>query len=455
MNDNLFPVKKHLLRGIFPLLLLIVNFSAARAQWIDHDSTLVSSGSYTTLGWPAGVVITIPPGETITVTGSYGGGDLIVHGDLIVTGGIQINGNIEILPGASMTTGGNLITMFVVVDNGASLTVNGDYSSNDGSVYLLSDYYNSGATVTINGTAHYNTGGAKVDAGSVLNTQELWFHNPNNYIYGTINNAGTLTIVAGPETMECPAQIFTGSLHNASEAGAFHGSGYIKVSDSFTGANSFTPDEEIVLDLSTATGDISGNRGAASSGVVTSCPTLPVTLSGFTVEKHDSGTLALLQWQTVTEINNKGFYVERSSDSKIWKTLHFVHSRTNQGDDTKTINYTYIDEYPGIGINYYRLRQEDFDGHGSYSPICSIDFGKNNTEGVIFYPNPASGKVVLKGLTSGGRVLVNNGLGKLVASFEVKEHEPLIDIAALPDGIYFLSVIDNDGNTTHFKLVKE
>ncbi len=457
MINNLPFLKKDILCSIFLLFLLIINFSAAKAQWIDHDSTLVSGGSYPSLGWPVGVAITIPSGVTVTVTASYGGGDLFVYGNLIVTGGLQINGNMEILPGASMTTGGDLTTMFVVVDSGANLTVNGDYNTNNVSPFgLLSDYYNSGATVTINGAAHYNTGGLKLDSGSVLSTQDLWFHNPNNYIYGTINNSNTLTIASGPETIDCPGEIITGSINNASSANAFHGSGYIKVSNSFTGANSFTSDPTIVLDLSTATGDTSGNRGAATHGVTSPCLeiSLPVTLQSFTVEKHNQGTFALLQWQTVTEINNKGFYVERSPNSETWQTLNFVHSRANQGNSTQILNYQYSDKHPSTGINYYRLKQEDIDGRISYSPIRILAFG-NSREMLTLYPNPTSGRAVLKGLTGSGRIMVNNGLGKLVQSFEVKESEAVIDISAFTDGIYFIRVIDNAGNITHFKLLKQ
>jgi|GEM_PF-1369390 len=457
MINNLFFLKKSFLRHTFLLLLLAINFSAARAQWIDHDSTLVSGGSYPSLGWPAGVVITIPPGATVTVTASYGGGDLYVYGDLIVTGGLQINGNMEILPGASMTTGGNLTTMFVVVDSGAHLTVNGDYSTNNVSpLGLLSDYYNSGATVTVNGAAHYNTGGLKLDTGSVLNTQSLWFHNPNNYIYGTINNSGILTIASGPEVIDCPGKILTGSIHNASSANAFHGSGYIKVSNSFTGINPFTPDSTIVLDLSTATGDTSGNRGAAAYGVTTPCLgiPLPVGLQSFTAEKYNHGASALLRWQTAAEINNKGFYVERSPDSKTWQALNFVHSRANQGNSSQAISYQYIDERPSTGIHYYRLRQEDRDGHSSYSPVRVLAF-RDGTETLTLYPNPAKGVAVLRGLTGGGRIVVANSLGKLIQSFEVKESEAMIDIAASANGVYFIKVIDNAGNATHFKLVKE
>lgn len=74
---------------------------------------------------------------------------------------------------------------------------------------------------------------------------------------------------------------------------------------------------------------------------------------------------------------------------------------------------------------------------------------------LTLYPNPTSGRAVLKGLTSSSRIVVNSGLGKFVQSFEVKESEATIDISAFTNGVYFVSVIDNAGNITHFKLVKE
>ena len=49
-------------------------------------------------------------------------------------------------------------------------------------------------------------------------------------------------------------------------------------------------------------------------------------------------------------------------------------------------DYTYTDERPVKGVNFYRLKQVDFDGQFSYSPVVSVTFGQAG--GIRLAPQP-------------------------------------------------------------------
>lgn len=115
---------------------------------------------------------------------------------------------------------------------------------------------------------------------------------------------------------------------------------------------------------------------------------LPVELSYFRVNK--SNAVALLEWQTASERNNAGFTVERSSDGKSFVQ---IGEATGKGDSDEAVNYTFTDNNPANGINYYRLKQQDFDGSVSYSPVRSISIVRNST--AYLYPAVSSGVVVV------------------------------------------------------------
>jgi hypothetical protein len=84
---------------------------------------------------------------------------------------------------------------------------------------------------------------------------------------------------------------------------------------------------------------------------------LPVELTSFTGRLINGKVL--LHWHTEIERNNKGFTVQRSGDKLVWSELGFVHGNktTNESKD-----YTYSDNQPLQGINYYRLLQTDENG---------------------------------------------------------------------------------------------
>ena len=89
---------------------------------------------------------------------------------------------------------------------------------------------------------------------------------------------------------------------------------------------------------------------------------LPVELLSF--EGFSQKNSIFLDWSTATEINNDGFYIERSSDIENWEDIDFINGN---GTSLEKQFYQYEDQSPLFGANYYRLKQMDFDGKYEYS----------------------------------------------------------------------------------------
>ncbi len=161
--------------------------------------------------------------------------------------------------------------------------------------------------------------------------------------------------------------------------------------------------------------DIGGVGTGVENGTITSTsdPSAFNSFSDFALGNHIGGGNALpvklismeaaavksaidVEWVTATEIDNKGFEVERSIDGKSFEKIGWVDGN---GSTTEKIAYKFQDKEvkPNV-IYYYRLNQIDFDGKNERSPIASAvikneEAGKAAEGGISwsrFIPNPAS-----------------------------------------------------------------
>jgi len=96
---------------------------------------------------------------------------------------------------------------------------------------------------------------------------------------------------------------------------------------------------------------------------------LPIDLISFTGEVvgEDINPVVLIEWTTLSQINNDYFEIQRSVDVEHWKTIKTV---TGAGNSNSQMSYSIVDDDPFFGISYYRLKQTDYDGqYESFHPI--------------------------------------------------------------------------------------
>ncbi len=120
---------------------------------------------------------------------------------------------------------------------------------------------------------------------------------------------------------------------------------------------------------------------------------LPIELEAFTAVSDAEGVD--LEWSTVSEQNNAGFEVERSTTGDRFERLAFVEGA---GTSLQRREYSYRDEVrmPNVEKLYYRLKQVDFDGAFQYSPVVEVA-SPQPTEFKLLgaYPNPFNGRTVV------------------------------------------------------------
>ena len=125
--------------------------------------------------------------------------------------------------------------------------------------------------------------------------------------------------------------------------------------------------------------------GITALGIGAISTPLPVLFSGFAVNKE--GCTAVINWSTATEHNNDRFEVERSVDGYTFSKIGTIKGRGNNAQEQ---TYSYVDEHPKQGFNYYRIRQIDLDGKSSTTTVKSLQFDCSY-EKVKVYPTVTRG----------------------------------------------------------------
>lgn len=194
----------------------------------------------------------------------------------------------------------------------------------------------------------------------------------------------------------------------------------------------------------------SANQSGYSNIACVSVLVVPVEMSFFTVEVNSTGDYVNLKWETVSELNNKGFDIERKVGNFDFETVGFVEGR---GTSTEKSIYTFVDNFNNTGFSgkvLYRLKQIDFDGTFSYSGTISVDvdliakgyFIEQN------FPNPFNPETSVRfniPEESNVSIQVVNSLGEVVAELvnDIKSsgiHSQVWNAANVASGIYFIRI---------------
>ena len=179
--------------------------------------------------------------------------------------------------------------------------------------------------------------------------------------------------------------------------------------------------------------------GTAASGVGPSTP-VPVDLFGFNAQR--TGRVNKLTWSTSLEINTSRFVIERSTDGRNYSPIGQV---TAAGNSNSTINYSFVDNAPGRGINYYRLRILDIDTRGKLSVVRTVR--NEGTADVAIYPNPVRDNIRVN-ITSDkadmAKLTVADISGKLVYTTSVSIAEGpnnlSVPVSSFAKGAYIIKV---------------
>lgn len=175
---------------------------------------------------------------------------------------------------------------------------------------------------------------------------------------------------------------------------------------------------------------------------------LPVELISFTVDCY--GNTADLIWQTASEINNKGFIIERSYDAENFAQIGFVNG---SGNSNRITSYSFTDNKAEQNEVYYRLKQVDTDDKFTLSEIVIADCENINTPETTFivYPNPFKSNIniITENLPKEEAVInIYNMLGSLIYQTKVNSNNGYsftnIDLEHLPPAMYVVKLISGN-----------
>ena len=170
---------------------------------------------------------------------------------------------------------------------------------------------------------------------------------------------------------------------------------------------------------------------------------LPVLLTKFELIAQDKDVL--IKWQTSSELNNKGFYLERSIDGIRFEPITFYKGK---GNSNSLLSYQHLDEeiLKGNKVVYYRLLQEDFDGTKTDLGMRMIQTDEIESN-LIIYPNPASDAIWVKHhkVSEIDAIEIYDLAGKLVKIWpsinqDANTEAILIHVVGLNPGMYVLHI---------------
>lgn len=346
---------------ILQLTLLFLTFNLAS---FAANYTTIADGSWDTGSiWsmdgvnPCNCVPSTTVGHTINVNHS-----------VVTAGNMNIKGNTVLNVNGLLSS-----TAYFFQLNDATMNVNGDADLDDFDIMHIDGVLNLnyGSTlivhdnVIVDGTINMNFAYFMILNGNlqVNKTGNINMYNGSKLdpVDGNVGNYGDFHICA-----TCCSVAGLGNWTNYGPQGVVTGDGYVQVNNgnavnnnvwssgvdwcaSQNGTNMPIPENCITVD------DVCG-------AIV-----LPVLFGDFfLVAKNDE---LEVNWQTISEVNCDRFIIERSLDGMTYEIVGTVYGN---GTSQIPISYMLIDSEPKKGVSYYRIKQFDFDGNPTITPLRSI-----------------------------------------------------------------------------------
>jgi hypothetical protein len=201
---------------------------------------------------------------------------------------------------------------------------------------------------------------------------------------------------------------------------------------------------------------------------ITAEEALAVTFGLFTAEVIEPNGGVTLQWTTLTEINNYGFYIQRKKVGDLNFETITADVIPGAGTTTEPQAYSFIDTSLTQSGNYeYRILQIDSNSLEHYSSVVSISYSILGVDGEavlpnIFklynaYPNPFNPSTIINYQLSTDNyttLKVYNLIGKEVATLvngyvTAGSHQVTFDGSHLTSGMYFYKL--QSGNNVEVK----
>ncbi len=409
------------MKKLFTILVSLFVLTSLNAQLLTENFNY--SGALTSNGWAAhsaGGTNVISTGTGLIFANYSGSG--VGNAAIVKGSGEDINKTFSSSPNS-----GTVYVSFLVAVND-TLTTTGDYFTG---IYATATTFFARTFVKKNADNTFEFGIGKASASATAPVSPVY--TSGSYSFGTTylvaikyeylsgsssdDIASIFVFSAAPPTTE-PVATLTNNV--GSDAATLTG---------------------VILRQGTAANKVGVTVDAIHAGTTWST-IIPVELVDFQAHKENKSTK--LVWQTATELNNSHYDIERSSEGK---TFEKIGKTMGLGNSQQSRSYTFMDEKPNNGINYYRLRQVDLDGKATISKTVTVNF--DHKTALKIYPSLANDKInidihAIEGVSN---LSVINASGQVVKSEKVQitEGSLSLNINDLPNGIYFIELSSKIG----------
>lgn len=364
----------------------------------------------------------------------------------------------EATPGAQYADASGNCNPLVIPSTAACTTINSDFP-------LSGNVLTSSAHVTQSGLVNFTGTKVSADFQSYSGSDSIYVHQFTGLPKGIspITSPGGITTVypyywviykfgAGTYTaLDAFFNLGTGSFSNSAAYSDFN-----LFSRNATSNNNWNLLNNIAngVDFTTQKVDflIPANMQGASQIVIGgNNQTLPIILHAFTgkVVRAD----AQLNWSTASEINNKGFEVERSFDGKNFEVIAW---QKGAGNSNSLRSYTYSDA--GVFTMHtqvwYRLRQVDLNGKSTLSSVVALTNRSIMTSNLQIAPNPFRDQIHILSPVAENASFEIIGMDGRTWMNQTVPTDHTIDASNLPSGVYILRVMQAS-EIQQIKLIKQ
>lgn len=176
----------------------------------------------------------------------------------------------------------------------------------------------------------------------------------------------------------------------------------------------------------------------------TSAVVLPVTGLELVARRTTASTVSL-NWKTLQEFNNKGFHIERKQENENnFTIIGYMATAGVGGNSSFPLSYQQTDNNSFAGKTFYRIRQEDFDGRSSYSPVRIVEGSGSSIASLKVWPIPATGpvNVLVNGLETKDLLMLYDINGRMIHQQSI-QNNVLVKLNNLVPGTYILKLVLN------------
>ncbi len=347
-------------------------------------------------------------------------------------------------------------SIVVLVEIPASSTIYFTDNEWNGSPIGSGGAFNSGE-----GTITWSTGGAAISVGTTVTFEGISFGGAKSASIGSINGNVNLegddeVLYAYEGSFNAPTTFVSAIANDTFTNGTITNTGLTSGTDAislsgdddvmvYSGTNNCNSKANCLADIANSSnwsgeGELEDDSGDSEfpdfpEDLVAFSTLLPIELVAFEVTGNTDGT-ALISWATATEIDNDFFSVERSDDARNWEVIAKVGGA---GSSISLLTYHVTDPTPHDGLSYYRLKQTDFDGQFSYSPIKELS-PQALLKSWSLYPNPAADFVSIEGLSGiAFRIFDHRGTDVTALAYVQRLGDSMeLDIRSLSEGLYVI-----------------